>query len=204
MKKTLIIGLILTLILSLTGCGSKPETAVDNFFGAVKTFDSVAMTKALAPSATDNLGLTSEYLKKSTDPIAAPFIDYLKGNAAKITYNVTGTKVDGDKATVTVKCKYVDGSGLYGKIIQELFTKLMTSALSGQQLTQEQMTQLGVDLLNQNLATATETFTEKTLDIQCVKVDNTWYVSTVGPELADVVSSNLYTAVKGLATTLGK
>ena len=35
MKKALVIGLILALTLALTGCGSKPETAVDKFFSGV-------------------------------------------------------------------------------------------------------------------------------------------------------------------------
>ena len=204
MKKAIALVLILALTLSLTACGSKPETAVDKFFSAVKTYDSEAMTNALIPTATDGLGSASEYLKESTDPIAAPFMEYLKGNAAKITYEVTGAKVNGDEATVTVKCKYVDGSQLFAKIIQELFTELMTAAFSGKELTEAQMTQIGVDLLNKNLSTATETFTEKTIDISCVNVDGTWYVANVSDEMADVVSSNLFTAAKGLADSFGQ
>jgi hypothetical protein len=204
MKKLLAIVLILVLTLALTGCGSKPETAVDKFFNAVKTYDSEAMTNTLAPSATDGLGSASEYLEVTSDPVAAPFLDYLKGNAAKITYDITETKIDGDKATVTVKCKYVDGSQLFGKIIEELFTELLTAAFSGQELTEEQMTQIGVDLLNKNLTTTTETFTEKTIDIDCVNVDGTWFVNTVSDEMADVVSSNLFTATKDLQDSFGQ
>lgn len=204
MKKALAIGLILAMTLTLSGCGSKPETAVDKFFSAVKTYDSEAITKALSPSATDGLGSASEYLEISEDPIAAPFMDYLKGNAAKITYDVTGTKIDGDTAIVTVKCKYVDGSQLFDQIIQELFTKLMTAAFSGQELTEEQMTQIGVDLLNEKLEAATETFTEKTIDIACVNIEDTWYVSTVSDEMADVVSSNLFSAAKELSESFGQ
>ncbi len=205
MKKTLAIVMILTLTLTLSGCGKNaPETAVSNFFSAVKTYDSEAVSKAMTPTATDNLGLASEYLRESTDPVAAPFIDYLKSNAAKITYDIMETDVDGDKATVTVKCKYVDGSQIFGKIIQELFTKLMTAAFSGQELTEEQMTQIGIDLLNENLDSTTETFAEKTFEIECINVDDIWYVSTISDELADVVSSNLFTAAKDLADTFGE
>lgn len=204
MKKILAIGLILALVLAMTGCGSKPETAVDNFFAAVKSFDSEGMSKALAPAATDNLGLASDYVNETVDPIAAPFVDYLKDNAKKITYEVTGTKVDGDEATVTVKCKYVDGSSLFNKIVEALFPKIMAAALSGKELTEEDMTQMGVEVLNENIAAATETFTEKTIDIPCVKIDGTWYVKLVGPELVDVISCNLFTAAKGLADTFGE
>jgi hypothetical protein len=204
MKKATIIGLIVVLVFAMTSCGAKPESAIDNFFGAVKNFDYTAMTKAMAPSATENLGSASEYLKASKDPVAAPFLDYLKGNAKKITYEITGTKVNGDEATVTVKCKYVDGTELFGKIIKELFTKIMAEALSGKTPTQEQMTQMGVDLLKADIGTAKETFVEKTVDVTCVQVDGKWYVKTVSDQLADVVSSNLFTAAKELAGTLGK
>jgi len=205
MKKAMAIGLILALTLALTGCGkSNPEAAIDKFFSAVKAYDSEAMSEALAPSETDNLGSASEYLKESTDPVAAPFMDYLKGNAAKITYEVTESKIDGDMATVTVKCKYVDGSQIFAKLIQELFAKLVTAEFSVKELTKEEITQLSVDLLNQNLATATETFIEKTFDISCVNVDGTWYVKTVSDEMADVVSSNLFTTTKELAGTFGE
>jgi uncharacterized lipoprotein YehR (DUF1307 family) len=204
MKKTLAIVMILTLAFAMTGCGSKPESAIDKFFGAVKTYDSEGMKEALTPSATEGLGSASEYLDESTDPMAAPFVEYLKGNAAKITYEVTGTKIDGDEATVTVKCKYVDGSGLFTKIIQGLFSELLTAAFSGKEMTDEEMTQIGVDLLNKNLDSATETFTEETMDIDCIKVDGEWYVKTVTDEMADVVSSNLFTAAKGLADSFGQ
>ena len=62
----------------------------------------------------------------------------------------------------------------------------------------------GVDLLKADIKTAKETFVEKTVDVECVKVDGTWYVKTVSDKLADVVSSNLFTAAKELAGTLGK
>lgn len=204
MKKALAIGLILALTLALTGCGSKPETAVDKFFGAVKNYDAEAMTKALPPSETDNLGAASEYLVETTDPLAVPFMDYLKGNASKITYEVTGTKVDGDQATVTVNCKYVDGSAILGEIIQELFTEFMTAAFSGQDLSEEEMQQIGVDLLKEKMETTTETFTEKTMDIDCIQVDGTWYVKTVSDDLLDVLSSNLFTTAKEFSESFGE
>ena len=204
MKKALAIGLILALTLALTGCGNKPETAIDKFFSAIKTYDSEAMSKALTPSETDNLGSASEYLKENTNPLEAPFIDYLKGNAAKITYEVTGTKVDGDEATVTVKCKYVDGSALFGNIIKDLFAEFMSSTLEGKDLTEEELQQMGVDLLNDNIATAPETFTEKTIDVACVKVEGKWYVKSVSDELADVVSSNLFSTAKEFSGTFGE
>jgi len=207
MKKSLIIALAVVLVLGLTGCGTKPETAVDNFFGAVKNFDSDAMTKALAPATdgdTQELGSMDEYLKTTDDPMAAPFVDYLKGNAKKITYEITNTKVNGDAATVTVKCKYVDGTQLFDKIIQDLFAKALSSAFSGKEMTQEELTKMGADLLKQDIASVKETFVDKTVDIDCVKVDGTWYVKEVNNDLADVVTCNLLTAAKNLSQNFGQ
>lgn len=207
MKKSLIIALAVVLAIGLAGCGTKPETAIDNFFGAVKNFDSESMTKALAPSTsgdTKELGSMDEYLKSTDDPMSAPFVDYLKGNAKKITYEITNTKVNGDAATVTVKCKYVDGTQLFDKIIQDLFAKALSSAFSGKEMTQEEMTKMGADLLKQDIASVKETFVEKTVDIDCVKVDGTWYVKEVNDDLADVVTCNLLTAAKNLADSFGQ
>lgn len=206
MKKATIIALVVVLVFAVTGCGTKlePKDAIKSFFDGVITFDSAAVTKALAPAAADNLGSASDYLKATEDPMAKPFVDYLKENATKITYEVTGTKINGDAATVTVKCKYVDGTELFGKIIKELYAKAVASALSGKKLSDKELTQMGVDLFKSESGTVQQTFTEKTIDIPCVKVDGTWYVKEVNDQLVDVVSSNLFTAAKKLAVTFGK
>lgn len=206
MKKALAMILALMLAFAFTGCGDKntPETAVDNLFTAVKAFDTEAMNGALSAGGQGDLSGSEEFTETSENSLAAPFIDYLKGNAQKITYEIESSKVDGDTATVTVKCKYVDGSGLFAEIIQELFTKAMAAAFGGQTLTDADMEALTLQILNDKIASAEETFVEKTIDIACVKEDGTWVVKEMNEDLADVLTSNFLTGASELENLFGE
>ncbi len=202
MKKSIVTVMVTVMVLALmfamTGCGNRPETAIDNFFAAAKNFDSDGMSKALDPTDKGDLGSANKYFEETEDPAVAPFIDYLKENAKKMTYEVTGIKTDGKKATVTVKCKYIDGTEPFGATIVGLFKKAVSSALAGKEMTNNEMIQLGAKLLKENTKAATKSYTEKTIDVPCIQVDGTWYVKEFNDDLVDVVSSNLYSVAKEL------
>ena len=208
MKKrlALILALALTLGLTLGGCGDKntPETAVDNLFAAIQSFDTEAINGTLATTGQGDLAGGEEFANASADPMTAPFYDYLEANAEKITYEILETTTTGDTATVSVKCKYVDGSGLFSAIIEEFFTQAFTSAFSGEELTDEDMQLMLLEILDENLTSAEETFTEKTIDIACVKEDGVWVVKEMNEDLADVFTSNFLTAATELSELFGE
>ena len=57
---------------------------------------------------TDTSSIQALSQQMSTDAFNQAFWDYLKANAAKLSYQIDSTQVDGEKATVKVTCKYID------------------------------------------------------------------------------------------------
>ncbi len=130
-------------------------------------------------------------------------LDYLKTNAGKMTYKVTGSEIDGDKAVVTVDCKYVNGGPLLKATIGEAFSKMMGLAFSGIEMTEEENNQIFMSIMKEQAKLIGETFKEATIKINCIKEQDTWYIAETNDELLDVVMSGFMTAGKEIADSFG-
>ena len=94
----------------LAGCsGAKPESTVEEFFTAGQQLDTEAMAAAVLSTNEEEVTDPQELL---TDESNEYLLEYFKTNAEEMTYEVTGSEIDGDKAVVTIKAKYVDGAPL--------------------------------------------------------------------------------------------
>jgi hypothetical protein len=192
--RKLIVLLSILIVVFLAGCSTaKPESTVTAFAEAGKKFDLVKMAETINPSNTNNKEKIQDFTKNGNDPVDQYqkfFIDYFKENAAKITYQIKGTTVAEDKATVTVDFKYVNGAPLLKGTISDVFAKAISMAFTGMEINDEEMGQMFVTSMKNQQQTIQESFTEKTLDIKLVLVDSKWYIDDLGDELLDVFTSN--------------
>ena len=98
--------LCMLIVLLLAGCASdKPETTVSNFIEAGKKFDVVKMSENINPSEIDSKEKVEDIAKMDDDSeeqYQKYFFDYFKDNAAKITYKINSSTIDGDRANVVV------------------------------------------------------------------------------------------------------
>jgi hypothetical protein len=194
MKKVLCMILTLMFTLSAAGCAAgansseaKPEEAVKGYFEAAKLMDTAAMNKFVNPkNAVDTTSSASNEYEKM-------FMDYLKGNTKKVTYSFEGSEVTGETATVTVNCKYVDGTMLFSETLAEFYTKALDDALNGKELTDEETGKEIIKIMKEKQKTVEETFAEKTIKVKCVKIDNKWYIDEPGKDIENVFTSNLLT-----------
>lgn len=195
MKKTrtALLALVLMASLSFGSCGDPgtPEGAVDRLFDAFMAFDPDAVNEALSPAAQGNLAGCEEFTEDLENPMASTLIDYLKRNAEGITYEILETTTDGDTATVSVKCKYVDGSARLGGMRPEDFAQLMELMFTGENLTGEEEALIALETLCSGDGLGGETYAEKTIKIDCVKAYGAWVVKEMNEDLADVFTSNL-------------
>lgn len=198
MKRLLSLGIVLLMCLVISGCsvGSKPDKTVTEFIEAVKVFDSNRIASSINPSNTTNKDKVTDISNSDDDKYKKYFLDYIKSNAAKITYKIKGTKIENDSAIVTVDFKYIDGGPLFKATLADFFTKAMQEAFSGVQMTDEDSSNLFITSMQKQRETIPEAFIEKTVDIKCVKVDNKWYVDEPSDELLDVILSNINSIAK--------
>lgn len=218
MKKVIPIALMTIMLFSLAGCGAtKPEATVGKFFTAAKTIDTETMASTIVPSNTQGIMEIKNVLKNNQRdlPIAVEttqgiheikevstynqsdlptaITDYLKTNAGKMSYKVIGSEINGDKAAVTVKCKYVEGEPLFRTIFSAYIVKAMQFSYDETQLTQERTNHMLAEIMKEQILLSSETIKEITLKVNCVKQDNAWYISEVTDDMKDVVVSDFVT-----------
>ncbi len=131
MKKTTAILLALALVLGLAACGGpKPEDAVKELCEAMKSFDLDAIQSMVAGTI-DQEGLFGEDTDLSEDETG--LVDFIKTNAADMSYNIVSSSVSGDTATVTTKLDYKDVSPVIKEIYTEYFTQMMGMLFGGEE-----------------------------------------------------------------------
>jgi len=200
MKKILIIFILSIILFSLAGCGTLgPEDTVDKYFTAAQKLDLISMAANIAPSNTEDRDKTSTLFEGEEQEEFQKYAeDYLKTNARKMTYKITGSEENGDKAVVTVDCKYVDFGRILKATVGEMFAKLFGQTFSGVEMTDEENEQMFLNVMKEQIKTFDETFIEVTLNIDLVKIENTWYIAEASDELLDVVASGFISAFEEL------
>lgn len=195
--------LLLIGILLLAGCSaSKPESTVESFIESGKAFDTVQMASLLNPSDSGINDQLTEALGKENDSrnqFQKYFLDYFKGNAAKITYTVKESKIEKNDAVVTIDFKYIDGGPVLKTTLQDVFSKAYLAAQNDTPMQNEEIGQMLVSSMQKNIEVNNATFTSKSLSIKLVKVDKTWYISELNEDLLDVFLSNYLTVSKEFA-----
>lgn len=206
MKKLIVIITLICMLMAFSGCGApKPDATVDAYFAAAQKLDVEAMALTIVPSNTQDLEETKNLInEEKQDDYTKYFLDYLKSNAGKIAYTITGSEVDGDSAIVTVDCKYVDGGPLLKATIGEAFLQIFQMAFSGVEATEEEMGQMFVSIMEEQSAVLEETYKESTVKINLTMQEGTWYISEVSDEMADVIMSGFISSGKEIADSFSE
>ncbi|MCX7614927.1 MAG: DUF4878 domain-containing protein [Clostridiales bacterium] len=202
MKKTIYAFMIVLITIGLFGCSasSKPEDTVKNFFEATKVFDFEKM-KTYVNSDIGNLGL---YSKDTEDnKVGEYFLDYLKENASKITYEIKKSEITDKTAKVTVDCKYNDSLPLMKEVVGEYLKQAISTAFSGMELTEEKSNEMIKNILNEKKANSKVTTIQKTIEINCTKKDGNWKIDSISGDLGNVITSNFLTAANEISSVFG-
>lgn len=194
MKKKISIVLLSMLVLVLAvGCsGDKPEATVAEYIEAMKDFDVDGMVSKVNPKKRADLNEFNE-LYNEEDSMEKYFLDYIESNAKKIKYEINDSEIDGDKASVNVDFKYVDGAPLFKATFAEYMKEMFAIAFTDleQEITEEEYGRVFVDTMEEQRNIIEETFTEKNLDIELIKIEDQWYIDEVSKELLDVAMTNI-------------
>ncbi|HOO26143.1 MAG TPA: DUF4878 domain-containing protein [Clostridiales bacterium] len=186
MKIRSILALFLVLALSLAaGCGkgSAPEKAVEAYCAALQNSDFKAMAKVSVEDYKSGIDLFQD--------MSQPIASYFRGNLKLAEFSVGKAKIEGDKATVTVKFKYKDAENVFRAVLQafnnrkdQIFSEFDKSVRIDRwlhdyftKIFEEQ--KVKVDPIDKEI----------TVVFHCVKDQGRWIVSEVGDEIYMVMFS---------------
>lgn len=194
MKKLLAVILALTLALSFAACGgagkNTPEGVISGFCECLKTLDVKKMQTYLKdPAEESELGM---------DEVPEEFMDILKGWAKDIKYRIGKTETNGDSSKVTVNFTYTDATDIFKAALSSYISKAMAEALSGNEVSEERMTELLIECIKEAQKTTKAKTADLSMDFTLEKVDGNWKISSFADELADMILSNMLEAFGGL------
>lgn len=201
MKRMTSVFLAILLAFGVSGCGAaeaKPEDTVNSFLVAAQSLDFEKMATYMSAADTDAL---SEL--HSADETEQYFMDYLKDAAAKMTYTIQSSEMNGDAAAVTVDFKYIDSTPVLTAVIGEVFTKAFASVFSGTELTDEQMNAMFAEALAGQQRTMEDAYVESTVTIDCAKVDGVWVIDSLDDDFANVIMANFVKASEEISNSFG-
>ena len=192
MKKILSLILVICLSLYVAGCtsGDKPESAVDNYFNAIKECNSENLKSSL--QYTDD--------SKQNDDIFADetFKDIFKESGKIIKYKINGATVNNDEAKVKVNCTYGDASEVVGVAMKAYIQKAMSAALSGSKPSDAEIKKILTDEMQAAIKGNPLKTVTKDIEINCKKIDGKWKIISDENSI-NVATANIYDMFKDIS-----
>ena len=199
-RKTNIIAIIITIIILIGGCSPQvnPETTVREFIEAVKDLNLDEIALKINPKDKGIKEQLSNIGENEEEEFQKYFLEYMRLNAKKITYEIETIEIKDESAIASVKFKYINGGPLLKETISEYIPEAFSQIFTGKEMTDEENTEMFIGIMEEKKGTIEESFIEKTVEIQCIKIDDQWYIDNPSYELLDVAMSNILSIGKEL------
>lgn len=179
---------------TVEAAGSKANVkkTVKNFFKYAKQLNCKKMQSCVTSDCKETVGGLE---------VTPALTDYMKKRNKSLSYSIKSVKVSGKTATVKVKCKYLNSENAYVKMLEEMFTKLLSDIEAGKDYSnysEEEQGKVIDELIEKSLANnpkAYETkYKTKTFNIKLKKVRGKWKISKIDKNLLDAITSNYQSA----------
>ena len=173
---------------------NKPETVVKTYCNALKNFD-METSYSLVINKTENAESDEVEDIEEMEEI----FEYIKGLNSQIKYEVTDSKTDGDNAVVKVHFEYKDAKPVFGEVFAEYIQKAFGMAFSGMNISDEEMSQMLVDIFNEKKETIKPGDAQADVSFNLTKKDGKWKIDEVPNKVQDVGTANLYSAFEEMS-----
>lgn len=189
--RTGLVVFLLLLLLAVAGGGAyyytqrqQPQKAVDAYLKAIQQMDITAMENLLQSqdvSALDTVELRSDM-----------YTEFFKSMNSQMTYEITKNAYHFQEGTaeVTAKIQYVDGTNIFMETISEFLRQIVSSAFSGESLSEEETQQKLASILTETAKTIEGEKTETTITYPVVKTDSGWKITALDTETVKFMSAN--------------
>ena len=204
-KGRLIIPILLILaLLAAVGGGAAyyinqkqlSEQAVDNFMQSMKEMDFDSMKEYLQSSDLSSL--------ENADIQDASYEDFFRDINSKLSWKITGNQFDIQNGTaqVSVYVKYFDGTNIYRETISEFLRQIVSTAFSGEQLSEEETQTRLASILAEKAAQAEETYSETEITYPLIKTGNDWKIVSLDSDTVKIMSANFKSVEEEINDTL--
>lgn len=162
----------------------QPEKVVDSFLTNMQNMDFDGMSALLQSndlSALDDADIRDE-----------AYTAFFQGINQKMTYKITKNKfnIQNGTASITVRITYIDGSDIYKETITEFLKQIVSTAFSGQEMSEEETQQKLAAILQEKAGTVEDKFTESSLTYPLIKTSNGWKIVSLDDETVKIMSAN--------------
>lgn len=190
MKKFLSLILSVAMLLSLAGCGAKPESAVEDFCKAMQKFDFKKMSECV--DGADEI--TEEDIASLNEDLPAEILEYFTAQAKEMTYTIDKAEVGEDTATITVTFSHTDIQPVMISVLGEYVKQALVSAFSG--ASEEDMEALLYSIFAEKVESEGVTTTQTTVVFPCVKTDDGWKLTEIHDDVLHIMTCNMAAALK--------
>ena len=162
----------------------KPEKTVESFLDSMKKMDFASMESFLQSndlSALDNADVRN-----------ATYEDFFKEINTKMTYKIYKNNFDIQNGTahISVHLKYIDGTDIYKETISEFLRQIVSTAFSGDELTEEETQQKLAAILSEKAASVEDKFSETDIVYPLIKTSDQWKIVALDEETVKIMSAN--------------
>ena len=202
-KKGLLIFL-LVVILAAAGCAGyyfyqrqQPVNTVKAFLDDVKAMDFEGMAELL-----QNGDIT---VLDEADITNAAYTAFFTSVNQKMDYDIAGTDFDilNGTANITAHIRYIDGSDIYRDTITEFLKQIVSTAFSGETLTEDQTQQQLASLLEQTAGTVEEKYAEVDITYPLIKAGDEWKIISIDENTAKMMSANFTNVTDDFSSIAG-
>lgn len=196
--------LILLALILVIGAGvgyyfyerSQPAKELETYLTAIQSLDLNAMQSHLQSadlSALDNADVTN-----------AAYESFFKSINAKMTWAITKTSFSFQNGTadVTARIRYIDGSDIYRETVTEFLRQIVSSAFSGESLTEQETQEKLAAILMEKSDSLEDKFSEADITYPMIKVDGQWKVTSLDDETVKIMSANFKSVEDEISQTL--
>lgn len=189
-KKGWIIFLVILILAAAGGTGyyfmerQKPVNTVKTFLGDVQklNFDGMkAQLQSNDMSALDHADITND-----------AYTAFFQNVNQKMSFDIkkTSFSLANGTANITAKIRYIDGSDIYKETITEFLKQIVSTAFSGEELTEEQTQQKLAALLEEKAGTLEDKFAETEITYPLIKAGGQWKIVALDAETVKFMSAN--------------
>lgn len=187
-------GLVLFIVVLVlaVGCGvgyyflerQKPAKAVENFLTSVQKMDFASMESMLQSndlSALDNADIRND-----------AYSEFFRNVNAKMTFSIRRNDFDIQNGTarITARIRYLDGSDIYKETVSEFLRQIVSTAFSGESLTEEDTQAKLASILSEKAAALEDKFSETDIVYPVIKTNDQWKIVALDDETVKLMSAN--------------
>lgn len=186
---------------------SKPEDSINTFFTALKAGDLATAEQYLVVEGSEGIedSLENEIGNTLNENTMSALNDenyqkeLITACFSNIEWKINNINKEKDKATVTIELTSKDFSKIVPNFFSEMLSKLFATAFSGEEPDESEM----LTILKDEIANTSDV-TTRTLDIQMVKENELWKISTNEEDLLNLLLPGIEDGVNKIQEQIGE